>query len=1672
MKKLIPIFLLLIHGLTNYAQTFGNEWIRYDQVYYKIPVHSEGMHRISHSVLNASGFPINGDPRFFQLFYRGKQVPLFIFGEADQVFNTGDYIEFYGERNDGRIDSLLYFSSSVANPAVNLFSDTAYYFLTIGIQPGLRYQTEIDLNFSSYQTSPYYTARVEQGYRNQYVEGAFYQGFQKQGLYQEGEGLGNIYTGTSSVNQPWTGQYNQLKNNIYTGGPAARLQVWAAGASNPNSNALSFDHNHFIRFGSATIDTSFYDFSFLKHTFSIPAADLISANFVYEIVFSPSMGSPSTRNALMYSDLWIPQLYQLGNRTAQTMYIPNNPTQSKYTLQLSGFNANGTSAYIYDLSNQKRMLLQNTGGNNFRVVIGNGTISEKKCFIFSDSSTIKVNQIEPVRSSGQAEPGKFRDLGSQYANRDYLIISASALWQEALEYADYRSLTGHTPLVLDVRELYDQFGYGMQNHPMGIYYFFRFAREKWDIKPRHIFLIGKSYYPDVVRLNPATAALNIIPALGYPPSDHHYVYLPGVQPQHHTAIGRLAARDGQDVRNYLYKVQQHEQNRISEWNKRAMHFAGGNSQSEQNQFKAFLDDYASHWEDSSMVGYTYFFGKSSNAPYPLSVSDSIRYLINEGVSIMTFFGHASGSGFDNNIEDPGDYDNNGKYPVIIANSCLSGDLFQNSATISEKFVLEPQRGSIAFMSAVGYSLTLPGFHISKNWYKNISRDLYGESIGMALQKSINDLYISNPGFFDRINYLDFSIHGDPAIKILSWPKPDLVILESDVKQSPQFISTDLDSFDLHLVVKNLGRSISDSIRVEIVRDFPKEGKANAIYSMVQAPIQFSDSMRIRIPVDALNGQGNNIFTITVDPGNFIDEMNEFNNVVVKNIQINSSDILPVYPYEFAVVPKANTHLKAITGDLFAPIRNYKLEIDTSALFASPWKKDTIITQSGGILNWYPQLNMADSTVFYWRTGVDTTGNMEFGKWKKSSFQYIQNKRGWGQADFPQFENNQFTYLEYDKPNREFDFITNRKQLKVTTIGGATAAQSIECKIDLDGILVEYGGCTTTPGIYVAVIDPITLQPWVTSCPNSPGVNLNQYNQCATCRNRSEGYFVFPNNATYRNHLRNALENLIPDGFYIVAYTMFQTNFSVFSPTELNAFINLGADSIQDLAANGSNLPYIFFTRKGYPNSTREVVGQNPNAQISLSVDLENDWIFGTMDSPLIGPASRWDYLRFFQKPYEFPNLDSVSVSLIGYSGNQETVLIPELLPVPGEVFNLDNIVDAQQYPYVKLRFFTRDDSIRTPSQLRFWHILYEGVPEIALNPARGHVFHADTLTQGQNISWIMPIENIGDYGVDSLIVKHQIFSSSNNQTQNFYKKGKGLQVNEWKLDTFEISNYAYPYLNSLKIEANPLDRNDRFLEQLHFNNIAERIFYTDKDRINPILDVTFDGVRIMDGDIVSARPNILIQLKDENPLMLLDDTSSFELFLKYPGSQTLYPIALHGSDIQFFPATNSKNNARLEYRPDFTMADGEYQLLLRGRDKSNNYSGQGDGTYDYKIRFQVIQQSSITHVFNYPNPFSTSTRFVFTLTGSEIPSFFKIQIFNINGVIVKEIMLDELGHIHIGDNITDYAWDGTDMFGNRLASGVYFYRVITEINGESIEKRSTVADSFFKKGFGKMYLMR
>jgi hypothetical protein len=78
----------------------------------------------------------------------------------------------------------------------------------------------------------------------------------------------------------------------------------------------------------------------------------------------------------------------------------------------------------------------------------------------------------------------------------------------------------------------------------------------------------------------------------------------------------------------------------------------------------------------------------------------------------------------------------------------------------------------------------------------------------------------------------------------------------------------------------------------------------------------------------------------------------------------------------------------------------------------------------------------------------------------------------------------------------------------------------------------------------------------------------------------------------------------------------------------------------------------------------------------------------------------------------------------------------------------------------------------------------------------------------------------------------------------------------------------------------------------------------------------------------------------------------------------------------------------------------------------------------------------------------------------------------VTGRVVREILQDELGPIRIGNNLSEYAWDGKDEFGDQLANGVYIYRVLVRTNGQFMEPRGTAGDKAFKKGYGKMYLLR
>ena len=66
--------------------------------------------------------------------------------------------------------------------------------------------------------------------------------------------------------------------------------------------------------------------------------------------------------------------------------------------------------------------------------------------------------------------------------------------------------------------------------------------------------------------------------------------------------------------------------------------------------------------------------KENDNPISPSELEDIKDRISQGVSIMNFFGHfsTSESGFDINLDNPVNWDNENKYPLLIANSCYNG----------------------------------------------------------------------------------------------------------------------------------------------------------------------------------------------------------------------------------------------------------------------------------------------------------------------------------------------------------------------------------------------------------------------------------------------------------------------------------------------------------------------------------------------------------------------------------------------------------------------------------------------------------------------------------------------------------------------------------------------------------------------------------------------------------------------------------------------------------------------------------------------------------------------------------------------------------------------------------------------------------------------------------------
>ncbi len=1697
-KQISGLLFLTVLGFHATAQ-LNNEWIDYSKTYYKFSVGQNGLFRIEKAALDAASLG-NIPVQQFQLFRNGAEVSLFT-SSASGALPTGGFIEFVGRENDGKADRPLYFQSRFQlADRTSLFTDTASYFLTVNpAGNNLRYQNlSNNLGGTLPQPLPYLLhtewyqfKRTNGGYFMNKGFAVNYGEYVYSSSYDEGEMASSQEISSGSDANIRTATFNNLQPAL-TSGISAKLRIGWAGTS-PGSRDVTAALNN-----TTVLTRRLQSFQSIRDSNVNVPINLLSGTSP-ALVLSNTSTNQFDRFVGSFAELEYPRLPNASGQSFFETSIPVNANNS--LLSLAQFNHNNVSPILYNLTAGYRMEGVIQANGEVRFLLPPATTRQYIVVTVPNGSSFKTIGSLPSKS--------FTNYSQPAMQGDYLIITNKRLLggnNNSVEaYRQYRSSEaggGFNVKIYDIEELVDQFGLGIKMHPLSIKNFLKFARTRFAVAPKFCFLIGKGVTYDEFRLNESNAVagqLQLVPTYGYPGSDN-LLASEGLTALPATPIGRLSVINGNEVLAYLNKVKEFEaaQSNPSNlqadkaWMKNVVHVVGANDANTELQIRPFMNEYTRTISDTLFGANVSTFNKFNSTTASTIENVILSRKFETGISLLTYFGHSSATALDYNLDNPNEYNNPGKYPMFLLNGCNAGNFFnfevprlQAQATISERYVLAPNRGAIGLVASTHFGLVSGLGVYSRGFYRSVASQSYNQPIGKHIQNAIQFMYNTwGSDYQARFHTEQQTLHGDPAVKLNSFTKPDYSIEQSNIVIEPSFVSIAETNFKAKIFYYNLGKAGSDSIVVEVKRQFPAStlfpsGNTEVVYRQKRIAPMYLDSITLSLPIQSERDKGINNIIVTLDADNKIDELSELNNTITRQVVIFENELRPISPVNFAIVREPNIKLIASTANPFSEQLPYVIEIDTTDLFNSSSKITRNITAGGGIVEVDPGLTPTSNRVYYWRVGLQGAGGAVPARWNGASFVYLTgNETGFNQSHFYQHTKSTANRISIDTNSRSWKFNPSLNNLFVThSIFPTSGNEDSHFAVTYNNNQISTSACVGH-SIIINVFDSLTFKPMR---------NMGNWGTGSCANNRNPFNFEWDDRVLENRKRMVDFLDAVPSGSYILVRKILD------APYENETFADqLKADE-QVLGAGNSlysrlkqagfanldsfNRPrtYIFVYKKNDPSLTPVIrLSDGLFDRLQLNLNLASRDTLGIVSSPVFGPAKQWKTALWNGTILDDGSGDRVAISVIGLNANGTETKLFEVDKSVGTL-NLSSINPAQ-YPNIRLEMLNIDSIRGTPWNLNYWRVYYDPVPEGAL-AANLLLQDKDSLLQGETLDFKIAFKNVSTSRFDSLKVRMTITDKNNVTTERLFKR-KPLIAGDTLIISTPVDTRQFPGLNTLYLAVNP--DNDQ-PEQYFFNNFLYKSFFVGEDQTDPLLDVTFDGIHILNRDIVSAKPHIQIKLKDENPFLALNDTAGLTIRLKFPNENTPRIYSWNSDTLRFTPPVpGGDNTATIDFYPELKEdTEGfDYELSVIGKDRNNNRAGDKD----YRVTFQVFNKPMISNLLNYPNPFSTSTAFVFTITGAEVPQEFKIQILTVTGKIVKEITKAELGNIRVGTNITDYKWDGTDMFGQKLANGVYLYRVISSLDGQKMDQfklndgfnqnAMDNTDKFFKKGYGKMVILR
>lgn len=1635
-----------VFPINSFAQTYGNEWINPLQTYLKIKIGKEGIYRINRNVLQSFGIDVNNiNPKNIQIFREGKEIPIYIEGESDGRLDPQDFIEFFGYANDGMLDRELYVSpNQQPSTYYSLYSDTAIYYLTWNTsnnnQRLVNYQ---NTDFVGKTPDDFFIYEALETYHRDFYPGIpnNNDGMQLYSEYTMGEGFHR------SV---WSGRFSTdiATPALSSFGPLPTIEVLAF-STNHNLSTIVNNANH--EFGVAVKNANNpigtqrglgHDRFFINRNVDRAFIDPVTRVWMGEMTFANS------GFVVNYCKIRYPRNLDLANNVNLKV---NYKFNSEY-LRFINYPAGKNAPIVYDFTNQNRIFPAKSG-NEIEFNLKNNNLSN--LFIYDESDITEITI--PFCSIAEM------NVVIPTTQTNYIILSNLKLATGANDYKKYRESIqggGYQVEIVYVHDLYEQYSYGVE-HPLALR---RYLAQLKQSRPsiQHILLLGKGQsYVRIRKNNALREAYNLVPTIGHPASDMLLVSpLDASSLKTNFSIGRIPARDNKQIQIYLDKIQSFETSNQEMWRKKVVQLAGGSTTSETQLYVNYLNNYFNIISDTSLGGNRVLFTKQDPIGIDESLTSSIIKELNDGASVLSYFGHGAAQVTEISLGEPSQYNNFGKTPLFIFNGCALGNTFED-LSLGEQFLFEPNKGAVGWLASTnfGFDHTLYGqtlqFHIE------LFQTHYGQEVGKALHESLNN-WGRTSNVLERLQARQWVYHGDPALRLFQSEFPDYFISQANINLNSGFV----DSVALQFEIANNGKATRQKLPLLIKAT---NSSNNNLYSKsltIDAPFN-SAKHSVRVPSQNMRGLIN--FNIQIDSAQIIVEQmpqGKSNNAyqfseVFQNLA--PGILSPMYD---AIVSVRNPEIVIQIPQFSLEEKKVTIEWDTTPHFSSILGREDLTTNQH-LIRRSISLNAGNKMDYYVRVKYQIQNTIS--EWSYTTFGLLEGESpGWTEGNKWKFYNTEKQQIELDTQSNVFSFQrTNSRQYKIVTNGDGNGRFN-ERYIVIDGspAIINWW---PVRGVALMFINPDTD---IRYSETSNQFNLafptpwwppGEPSEFTVVGNPSGVYHYNTDNLVHQDSMI-ALLKRIPSGYHMIMMSLFNSNPSLWSENLWTTLEDYGISRLKRVglgepfgvyATKGGNFPAVEYMGD-YENLVSPPIKQRLEVAELFSPSLTN----GTLKSKIIGPGTNWSEVT-----YSFKEFDSEQDTLISriYGSNNRTQW--NIVKTDTNLFSIDiSNIDASIYPYLYFETFLKNIKTRQAPDISRWTINYQSPSDGAINYDLAFQFESDTVPQGRDVILALGFTNVKNNELDSTTCL--IYVRDHNNTIDTIGIQNVPALKSW--EGFVISDTIKTHLKTgdygIFVVFNP-DKNPK--EISYENNVFFRSVHVLADQKHPLMDVVFDGKPIMNEDIVSPNTLITISLLDDNPYMVLDNPDLIRATLKLPDGRI--DSLHHFSDqLWFYPSSKAGEKAVLEYQAK-DLPSGIYTLSVNAMDQAGNWSGGKP----YMISFKVIRESSISNIYPYPNPFTTATKFVFTLTGDRVPDFIKIQIMTVAGKVVREVTQSELGPIRIGHNISEFTWDGTDEFGDPLGNGVYFYKVTAKLDGKEMDAfEGEDGSAFFKNGIGKMYLMR